>query len=90
MFKIIFIALFLSACYVETSPAPYPTPSVPYPVPVNSYCGDGICDTYDGEDAWNCKDCNSPNGGYCGDGFCDIYEDCYSCSYDCGAVPYHS
>jgi len=48
------------------------------------WCGDGNCDTWYGEDQFNCSiDCY----GYCGDGVCGPGEDCSSCSLDCYASP---
>lgn len=34
------------------------------------FCGDGICDTGDGEDCTNCSDCNGVQSGPSGDQYC--------------------
>lgn len=47
-------------------------------------CGDGTCDTGDGEDSETCpSDCSVFIGGYCGDGTCNEGEK-GACPEDCG------
>jgi hypothetical protein len=92
---ITFITLILTSCYVEVSPPPPIPDPIPLPMPIpDSYCGDGICDEWDGEDAWNCVDCGYDpltggprDGGFCGDGRCFSNEDMWSCCSDCCPNP---
>jgi len=59
---------------------------MPPPSP-HEYCGDGICQIWDGEDGTWCEDCplvvEEP---YCGDGVCQGWEDYLSCKQDCDAT----
>ena len=88
--------LLLVSCYGGEPPSPGPQPT-PHPVPIpDSYCGDGICDEWRGEDAWWCVDCGydmflggPKDGGYCGDGVCFGYEDEWSCCTDCCPEPWN-
>lgn len=95
---ILMAALMAISCYIEPSPYPEPTPvPVPYPTPEpDPYCGDGICDEWDGEDEYGCVDCGfnpftgcPTNGGVCGDGICCGYENMRSCWRDCSSKPYN-
>ena len=53
--------------------------------PINSSCGDGICDSNNNETSLNClEDCEISSSSYCGDGSCDLYEDALNCAADCG------
>ena len=89
-------ALMAASCYVEPAPHPRPVP-IPAPIPEpDSYCGDGICDEWRGEDAWWCMDCGYDpliggprDGGFCGDGVCFGFEDMWSCCSDCCPEPWN-
>jgi len=93
------ITLLLVSCYIEpphpSPPAPYPYP-YPYPDPESdSWCGDGYCDEWRGEDAWWCSDCGFDpltggprDGGLCGDGVCFGGEDEFTCYKDCRPEPF--
>eukprot|EP00026_Physarum_polycephalum_P000636 Phypoly_transcript_00637.p1 GENE.Phypoly_transcript_00637~~Phypoly_transcript_00637.p1 ORF type:complete len:1406 (+),score=212.85 Phypoly_transcript_00637:35-4252(+) len=49
-----------------------------------TYCGDGVCAPFLGEDCVSCrKDCVNASCGKCGDGKCDSGETCTSCYEDC-------
>jgi len=80
--NLLVISVLLTSCYIEPLPPPYPHPSPPIYVP-HSYCGDGVCDEWQGEDASWCWDCGFDpyEPGYCGDGVCQ--EDVESCPEDC-------
>ena len=54
-----------------------------------TWCGDGWCEEWDGEDQWSCPDdCGYPfPTEYCGDGSCNSGEWCGSCPGDCGECP---
>lgn len=91
---LILIILFIS-CYIEPTPFPRPIPPPVIVIGPTPYCGDGICDEWDGEDEWWCMDCGydvmlggPSDGGYCGDGICFGFEDEWSCWKDCVPEPY--
>jgi hypothetical protein len=69
------------------------------PVSCSGYCGDGICQTSQGENCTTCyADCVNPINGtpgqancqpHCGDHYCQAGEDCMNCPQDCanGVTP---
>jgi len=80
--NLLVISVLLASCYIEPLPPPYPHPQPPIYVP-HSYCGDGICDEWNGENGYWCWDCGFDpyERGYCGDGICQ--EGSESCPEDC-------
>lgn len=99
MVVVLVAAMAAISCHVEPSPPrPLPGPEpIPTPIPEpDPYCGDGICDEWVGESAYNCVDCGFDpltgcpiNGGHCGDGLCCGHEGMLSCWVDCGPEPYN-